>query len=152
MDDKPPDEAAQETVREEQAWGNNRWTRIFLGLPFLGATLVTVIDSANWPIREMWPALLAFGIMTVTVTRPTVRITAHELVIRYPIGGRRIARAEVVSARFNYFGLVIQLRDGSTAFAFLAPKLTSTELSSGWQPEPGGAAYEITRWAEEARS
>ena len=133
-------------------WGNNLWTRIFLGLPFLGAMLVTIVDSEDWPIREMWPALLAFGVVTVTVMRPTVRITAHELVIRYPIGGRRIRRAEVVSARFNYFGLVIRLRDGGTAFAFLAPKLTSTELSPGSQPEPGSAAYEITQWAKSSAS
>jgi hypothetical protein len=152
VDDKPPAESARGTEHDERIWGNNLWTRMFLGLPFLAATLVTVIDSDDWPIREMWPALLALGILTVLAMRPTVRVTAHELVIHYPIGGRRLHRAEVQSARFNYFGLVIRLRDGGSAFAFLAPKLTSTELSSGGQPEPGSAAYEITRWAEAADS
>jgi hypothetical protein len=145
-----PDRPTPGDVPDEQVWGNNLFSRIFLSLPVLCATLWTLIDSENWPIREMWPGLLALGILSVMAMRPTVRTTKDELVIRYPIGGRRLARADVVSARFNYFGLRIRLRAGGSAFAFLSPKMTSTELSSGARPEPGSAAYEITRWAQAA--
>jgi hypothetical protein len=62
---------------------------------------------------------------------------------------RRIPRAEVESAKFNYHGLVIRRRDGGSVFALLGPKMTSTELSWGGKPEPGSAAYEITRWAQQ---
>jgi hypothetical protein len=50
--------------------------------------------------------------------RLSVRLTHDELLIRYPIGGQRIA------------------------------KLTSTELSSGGEPGPDSAAYQITHWAQ----
>jgi hypothetical protein len=148
VDENPPGRPTPGDVPDEQVWGNGIFSRVFLGLPVLCATLWTLIDSENWPIREMWPALLALGILTVMAMRPTVRTTKDELVIRYPIGGRRLARADVASARFDYLGLRIRMRDGGSAFAFLSPRMTSTELSSGGQPEPGSAAYEITRWAQ----
>jgi hypothetical protein len=118
----------------EQRWGNNLFGRIFLSLPFVGATVWVLIDEwitgDNWTIREMWPTLLGLGILTVMVMRPIVGITADELVIRI-ILTRRIPRAEVESAKFNYHGLVIRRRDGGTEFALLQPKMTSTELSWG---------------------
>lgn len=150
VDENPPGWPTSGDVPDEQVWGNNSFSRIFLSLPVLCATLWTLIDSENWPIREMWPALLALGILSVMAMRPTVRTTKDELVIRDPIGGRRLVRADVASARFDYFGLRIRMRAGGCAFAFLSPKMTSTELSSGGQPEPGSAAYEITRWAQVA--
>ncbi|GAA0609079.1 PH domain-containing protein [Kribbella sandramycini] len=130
---------------DEQSWGNNRWTRGLFALVWLG--LVVTVLFFGEPATD-WLFLLPLTLVIVLAARHDVRITPDELIVRYPIGGYRIPRADVLSARFNYFGLVIQLRSGATAFAFATPKLTSAELSSGGQPEPGGAAYEITRWAE----
>ncbi|TCO48395.1 hypothetical protein EV646_104213 [Kribbella antiqua] len=67
-----------------------------------------------------------------------------------PIGVRRVARGEVVSAEFLWSGgLRIRLRDGSRLRANLSPKWSSTELS-GDPPPPDSAAYVITRWAQGA--
>jgi hypothetical protein len=123
-------------------------SRIFLSLPFLAAAVWTLIDREHWPIRETWPALFALWVVTMIGTRSGVRMTSGELVIRYPIAAQRLPRAEVKSAKFNYFGLVVHMRDGRSKFALLAPELKSTELSRGGEPEPGSAAYEITRWAQ----
>ncbi|GAA1549746.1 hypothetical protein GCM10009741_62430 [Kribbella lupini] len=120
---------------------------ILMPLPAVG--VLVVVDSANWPIREMWPVFPVLAVVAGLMMRPSVRLSGDELLIRYPIGSQRLRRSDVASAHFNYFGLVVQLRNGATAFAFLAPKPTSTELSSGGRPEPGSASYEITRWASE---
>lgn len=136
----------------ELRWGHNRWSRIFLSLPFLGATIWVLIDEwtsdDNWTLRDAWPMLLALGVLSLLMMRPSVRITPDELWICILLT-RKIPRAEVESAKFNYHGLVIHRRDGGSEFALLAPRLTSTELSWAGQPEPGSAAYEITRWAEQ---
>lgn len=92
------------------------------------------------------PMLLMMGIVTVMITRPRARITPDELQIRILLT-RRIPRAQVESAKVTHLGLVIRRRDGGSEFAVLAPRMTSTELSWGGEPEPGSAAYEITRWA-----
>ena len=135
-----PGKQSSAYAQDEQRWGNNLLSRIFLSLPFVGATLWVLIDEwitgDNWTIREMWPALLGLGILTVMLMRPSVRITSDELVIRI-ILTRRIPRAEVESAKFNYHGLVIRRRDGGSVFALLGPKMTSTEMSWGGKPEPG---------------
>jgi hypothetical protein len=107
-------------------------------------TVWTVVDS--WPLQESVPLLLALALMTVTCLRPRVRITDNELLIRYPIGSRRIPRSHVHSAEFKSSGLTIYLRDGNRALAFVMPKLTSTELS-GDPPPIDSAAYQITQWA-----
>lgn len=74
-------------------------------------------------------------------------MTEDELVLRYPVGSRRIPRSEVVSARFTRRGLRIKLRDGSKVFAFLRLEWTSPELSSGAVPPHRSAASRITEWA-----
>jgi hypothetical protein len=106
-------------------------------------TVWTVADK--WPLRESLPPVLALALLTVALLRPRVRITDNELLIRYPIGSRRIPRSHVHSAEFTLAGLTIHLRDGGR-FAILQPKLSSTELS-GDPPPVDSAAYQITQWA-----
>lgn len=155
MNQKPRRGQAPGCAQDEQRWGNNLLSRFFLSLPFVGATSWVLIDEwvtdDNWTVREDGPTLLALGILSLMIMRPSVRITPGELRICILLT-RRIPRAEVESAKFSYHGLVIQRRDGRSEFALLAPRLTSTELSWGAEPEPGSAAYEITRWAQQRTS
>jgi hypothetical protein len=133
----------------ELAWGNSVWSRVFPLLPLLAMSVLVVVDSANWPIRELWPVFPVLAVVAGLMMRQSVRLIGDELLIRYPTWTVRLRRTEVADAHFNYFGLVVQLRNGATVFAPLMPKLSSTELSSGGRPEPGSASYEITRWASE---
>lgn len=128
------------------SWGTGPIAKTFLCLPVAAAAVWTIVDNENWPISETWPALLVLALMTFTCLRPRVRVTENELLIRNPIGSRRVPRSNVRSAEFKSIGMVIHLRDGRKAHAFLAPKMTSTELSGG-APRPDSAAYQITRWA-----
>ena len=130
----------------EQEWGPGLIGRTFACLPLLGLAAFLLIDR-SWTIGDIWPVPLVLGAFTVMSFRPLVRITQDELVIRHPIGSQRISRSHVASARFIYSGLVISKRDGGTAFAFIGPRLTSTELS-GDKPPPDSAAFQITRWAQ----
>lgn len=147
-----PDKQPSAYAEGELRWGHNWWSRILLSLPFVGATIWVLVDEwisdDNWTLRDEWPMLLALGALSLLMMRPSVRITPDELRVCI-ILTRRIPRAEVESAEFNYHGLVIRRRDGGAEFALLAPRLTSTELSWGGRPEPGSAAYEITRWAQQ---
>ncbi|TCO41060.1 hypothetical protein EV646_116152 [Kribbella antiqua] len=125
-------------------------------LPLLAAilgTLWTVHIGEVAPISVTWPVYLLVSYFALAALRSswTVRLTRDELLIRYPIGGQRVPRAEVESAHFNYWGLIIRKRGGGFAFAFVAPKWTSTELSSGGRPGPDSVAFQITRWAQSER-
>jgi hypothetical protein len=133
---------------DEQAWGAGVISRIALCLA-LPAVIACTFVIGDLPLSETWPAFVVAGWLALAGVRGSwsVRLTRVELLIRYPIGGRRIDRAQVLSARFNPFGLIIRMRDGGKAFAFLAPKASSTELSSGGVPDAGSAAYQITAWA-----
>jgi hypothetical protein len=137
-------------AHDEQVWGAGLIGRIVLCLPIVAATVWTLFNYDDWPITDTWPAFLFAVLLTLAGLRSrwSVRLTQTELLIRYPIGGLRIPRADVVSARFNWHGLIIRKRDGGKAFAFLAPRMTSTELSSGGEPGPDSAAYQITEWAQ----
>ncbi|QNE18627.1 hypothetical protein F1D05_12805 [Kribbella qitaiheensis] len=130
---------------EELQWGTKTPFKVLACVPFVGA-LGWFVVAGGW--FELWPFLLFLAAMAYVWGRGGgARLTEDELVLRYPIGTRRIPRAEVSSARFTYNGMRIQLRDGSKVFAFLQPKWTSTEMSSGAIPGPGSAAYRITEWA-----
>jgi hypothetical protein len=132
---------------EELQWGTRTPVKVLAWVPFVGLVgWILVAGDGMW--AGLWPMLLFVGVMAYVWGRGGgARLTEDELVLRYPVGSRRIPRTEVVSARFTWQGMRIQLRDGSTAFAFLTPKWSSTELSSGGVPEPGSAAYRITEWA-----
>jgi hypothetical protein len=60
-------------------------------------------------------------------SRWTVRLTRDELLIRYPIGSQRVPRAQVESAHFNYWGLLIRKRGGGFAFGRTEMELNRTE-------------------------
>lgn len=96
--------------------------------------------------------LVAVGaLFALSLRRPFVRITADELVVRNVILTTRIPRAEVESAYFTYYNLVIRKRNGDKIRSRLTPKWSSTELS-GDEPPPDSPAYQITRWASTGRS
>jgi hypothetical protein len=145
-----PSGRSSRDAQAERVWGTGFGLRIIMCLPIVGATLWTIVYWETWRITETWPAFLVACYLALAALRSrwSVRLTEDELLIRYPIGGQRIARADVVSANFNTWGLVVRKRDGGFAFAFLAPKWNSTELGSGGQPGPDSAAYQITRWAQ----
>lgn len=135
----------------KQSWGYERLSLLVHCLPLVSLIVWIIVDREFSPIGEMWPFVAAVGLMTVGLLRTGVTLTADELLIRYPVGSLRLTKDQVASARFNYFGLVIERRDGHPSFALLAPGLTSTELSSD-EPPPSSAAYQITKWAQEGRS
>ncbi|TDW95389.1 PH (Pleckstrin Homology) domain-containing protein [Kribbella pratensis] len=118
-----------------------------LCLPFCAATAWTLIDSENWPIREMWPVLAIIGLSTIVFLRPEVRVTSDELVIRGLVGSHRIPRDQVEYAEFTTSWLLIHLRDGGIARARMLPKMSSTEWSGG-AATPDSVAYQITQWAK----
>jgi hypothetical protein len=77
--------------------------------------------------------------------------TEDELIISDPFDTRRLPRAEVDFARFEYlFPSRVQLRiyrhDGSYEHLNLSPRWNSSELS-GDPPQPDSLAYKITEWA-----
>jgi hypothetical protein len=130
--------------------------RIIMFLPLLAAILGTlwiVFRAEVAPFSVTWPVFLVVSYLALAALRSrwTVRLTQDELLIRYPIGSQRVPRPQVESAHFNYWGLIIRKRGGGFAFAFLAPRWTSTELSSGGKPGPDSAAFQITRWAQAKR-
>jgi hypothetical protein len=137
----PPD------AQDEQVWDIGLIGRVFCSVPLLAFATLALIESEALPISKVWPFFVVLVVMTVVIMRPAVRLTQDELVIRHPIGSERIPRAEVASAKFNYFGLMIRGRDGGSSIAFIFPRWTSTELS-GDEPQPDSAAYQITRWAQ----
>lgn len=132
---------------EERTWGIGTGGGAFLCLPLAAGVALTVLDGENWPIREMWPALVVLLIMTATCLRPRLRITADELMIRYPIGSSHVPRGEVLRAEFGSGGLWIYLRGGGRKYAFMMPKMNSSE-STGTTPEPDSVARQITEWAD----
>jgi hypothetical protein len=134
--------------QDEQFWGIGLVGRILCSVPLLGLTTLAFLDRHELPVREVLPFFVVLAVMTVIIMRPAVRLTQDELVIRHPIGRERIRRAEVASAKFNYFGLVIHKRDGGWSIAFLLPRWTSTELANGDQAPADSAAYQITQWAK----
>ncbi|MFC5265457.1 hypothetical protein ACFPJ1_25385 [Kribbella qitaiheensis] len=140
----------------EQEWGSALVWRIIMFLTLLAAilgTLWTVLRDEVAPLSVTWPVFLVVFYLALAALRSrwTVRLTRDELLIRYPIGSQRVPRAQVESAHFNSWGLIIRKRGGGFAFAFLAPKWNSTELSSGGRPGPDSPAFQITRWAQSER-
>lgn len=140
----------------EQEWGLALVWRIIMFLPLPAAILGflwTVLRDEVAPLSVTWPVLLVVFYLALAALRSrwSVRLTRDELFIRYPIGSQRVRREEVESAHFNYWGLIIRKRGGGFAFAFLAPKWNSTELSSGGKPGPDSPAFQITRWAQSER-
>lgn len=131
---------------DDQVWGVGLLGGTLLCLPFCAATAWTLIDSENWPIREMWPVITIMGLATIVFLRPQVRVTSDELVIRGLVGSRRVPRDQVEYAEFTASRLLIHLRDGSIARARALPKWNSTEPSGG-APTPDSVAYQITQWA-----
>ncbi|WP_157979740.1 PH domain-containing protein [Kribbella monticola] len=133
---------------QELQWGTKTPVKVLACLPLVGA-LGWLVVAGGW--QELWPMLLLLAAMAYLWSRGGgARLTEDELVLRYPIGTRRIPRSQVVDARFTYNGMRIRLRDGSRVHAFLQPKWSSTELSSGGVPGPDSAAYKITEWAKAA--
>ncbi|MDX6247916.1 MAG: hypothetical protein QOF10_1276 [Kribbellaceae bacterium] len=156
MNGGDPHERSPSDLPTEQEWGTALVWRIILVLPLLAAILGilwTLIEDEVAPLSVTWPVFLVVSYLALAALRSrwTVRLTQDELLIRYPIGGQRVRRAQVASAHFNYWGLIIRKRGGGFAFAFLAPKWNSTELSSGGKPGPDSAAFHITRWAQSKR-
>ncbi|TDU91332.1 PH (Pleckstrin Homology) domain-containing protein [Kribbella voronezhensis] len=81
----------------------------------------------------------------------TLATTDDELVISNPFGTRRIPRAQIAFARFEYLfpgrvRLRIHRHDGSHTDLLLSPKWTSSELSGDPAPRDS-LAYKITEWA-----
>ena len=124
--------------------------RTFACLPLLGLVTWLLIDRTG-AVRDIWPVPLVLAAFAVMSLRPLVRTTQDELVIRHPLGSQRIPRSHVASAWFVYSGLVIRKRNGGTAFAFILPRPTFTELG-GDKPAPDSAACQITRWAQETET
>jgi hypothetical protein len=111
---------------------------------------VIATRDPEFPVGLLLVGLVFTGPLALAGLRAgrSVRLTANELIIRWPIGGRRIARGDVASAQFGLYGLHIRLRNGGTALAPLAPKWRSMMLSRSGQPGADSAAYQITRWAQ----
>jgi hypothetical protein len=156
MNGGDPHERSPSDLPTEQEWGTAPVWRIIMVLPLLAAILGilwTLTEDEVAPLSVTWPVFLVVSYLALAALRSrwAVRLTQDELLIRYPIGGQRVPRAQVASAHFNYWGLIIRKRGGGFAFAFLAPTWNSTELSSGGKPGPDSAAFHITRWAQSKR-
>lgn len=85
---------------------------------------------------------------------PRYELLEDELVLRFLWTTRRIPRADVDYAKFQYDPpgqsmLHVHRRDGIVVKVRMDPKWTSTELS-GDPAQPGSAAYEITEWARKS--
>ena len=128
---------------EELQWGTRTRVKVFVSMPFVAVLPGAVLGGGGVSIGA-WSVVVVTGLAAYVLGRGGgARLTEDELVLRYPVGSRRIPRSEVVSARFSRRGMRIKLRDGSKVFAFLRLEWTSTELNSPHR----SAAYRITEWA-----
>ncbi|GAA2832386.1 PH domain-containing protein [Kribbella solani] len=113
--------------------------------------MAAIVTTAILP--EYWPTILVALFLLVAILRVELRLTDEELIFRDVVGTRRIPRAAVKSARFDYrppgvVVLEIHRYSGVVDRLHFSPKQSSTELSGG-PPAVDSAAYQITRWAEE---
>ncbi|MEV6281992.1 PH domain-containing protein [Kribbella sp. NPDC051770] len=126
---------------ESRRWGLGPVGRTLACVP-TGAAVVTTLF-----VPEMWALVPLAAVIAVAWIRTEIRLTDDELILRYPIGSRRVPRADVLSAEFTWSSLRVTLRSGELVRIRFSPKLTSTELS-GDPPPPDSAAYQITAWAQ----
>jgi hypothetical protein len=132
---------------EELQWGTTMRVKVLVSMPFVAVLTGAVLAGGGLSIGA-WSVVVVTGLAAYLLGRGGgARLTEDELVLRYPVGSRRIPRSEVVSARFTRRGMQIKLRDGSKVFAFLRLEWISAEPSSGGVPRRRSAAYRITEWA-----
>ena len=132
---------------EELQWGTTTRVKVFVSMPF-AVVLTGAVLAGDEPSIGAWSVVVVTGLAAYLLGRGGgARLTEDELVLRYPVGSRRIPRSEVVSARFAGRGMQINLRDGSKVFAFLRLEWTSVEPSSGAVAPHRSAANRITEWA-----
>ncbi|GAA1574599.1 hypothetical protein GCM10009804_34250 [Kribbella hippodromi] len=128
-------------------WRAGRVERTLAVVPLIAAIVTTAI------LPEFWPTIPLALVLLTRVWRVDLRLTDEELIFRGFVGTRRIPRADITSARFDYkplgnIVLEIHRHSGVVDQLLFSPKLSSTELS-GDPPPVDSAAYRITRWAEQ---
>jgi len=127
-------------------WGCSRLSYILLGSLILAAVVATIVVDPLFAV-----AVLMLSLLTLFKGTSGLRMTEDELITGYPLSVRRIPRADVDYAKFEWRPLAvtldIHLRSGEVVQVSMEPRFTSTELS-GDPAQPGSAAYEITQWAK----